>query len=103
YLSKSIIQKTVKINGKDQTLNAWYYDTRFIHSLGNYKDAQNTIRTGSWIFYYPNTVVNAEGSYDSNGKKTGEWKYYYENGSLKEIENYNAGKLDGPYKLYHPN
>ncbi|MBO9703407.1 MAG: hypothetical protein J7604_24575 [Sporocytophaga sp.] len=103
YLSKDIVKKTIKVDGKDQKLSAWYYDTRFIHSLGNYKDAQNTTRTGHWIFYYPNTVINAEGNFDSNGNKTGEWKYYYDNGSLKEIESYNAGKSEGPYKFYYPN
>lgn len=103
YLSKDITKKTITIDGKDQTLSVWYYDTRFIHSLGNYKDAQNTIRTGHWIYYYPNTVVSAKGNYDSNGKKTGDWKYYYDNGVLKEVESYNAGKSEGTYKLYYPN
>jgi len=103
YISKDVTKKTVQINGKEYTLDAFYYDNRNIYSLGNFKDEKKTINVGPWIIFYSNTVVNAEGTFDNNGQKTGEWKYYYDDGVLKEVSNYKGGKADGPAKVYHPN
>lgn len=40
--------------------------------FGNYKD---TLKNGSWIYFYPNGNILAKGKY-KNGFKRGKWKYY---------------------------
>jgi antitoxin component YwqK of YwqJK toxin-antitoxin module len=40
--------------------------------LGNKKD---TVKDGSWIYFYPNGNILAKGNY-KNGLKKGKWKYY---------------------------
>lgn len=79
---------------------------------GNYRFGISTIGAadkaqehyiGHVEFYNTKGGVSKVGSYDEQGDKTGEWTSYYDTRILREISNYEDGKINGVAKLYYPN
>lgn len=58
-------------------------------------------RHGDAVFYFANSgLKKSEGNY-YQGKREGRWTYYYEHGGpISQIENYQAGMLDGKVICY---
>lgn len=82
---------------KKQGVWTEYHLTGEFRAKGTFKD---DLRTGEWIFYYPNGNIEQKGKYSKTGKATGEWKWYYESGKLLREEIYKGGKREGLMKEY---
>ena len=55
-----------------------------------------------FINKYPNGQKEAEGKY-INGKEHDKWMYWYSTGQLKQVANFNVGRLHGNVTYYYPN
>jgi antitoxin component YwqK of YwqJK toxin-antitoxin module len=57
---------------------------------------------GPYQRFYPNGILEEEGSFDT-GEKTGFWKKYYPDGSLEYTGNYLKSKKILDWKYFYPN
>jgi uncharacterized protein len=78
--------------GKRQGLWKEFYPQGGIRSEGIYTDG---IRTGEWVFYFANGMVEQRGTYDLRGREQGRWIWYYDNGNLRREEHYLNGVQHG--------
>jgi len=89
-LARKRKMQTAPSLGFEQPVHAEYFDRHQLSGLGA-KDT-NDAKTGRWIYFYDNSQVSAEGSYEK-GVKTGIWKYYFDNGVLKSVEDMRTGAI----------
>jgi antitoxin component YwqK of YwqJK toxin-antitoxin module len=81
------------------TDSGWYKADYFINlkklqMAGLYEDKQNTIRNGTFYWFYPNSTLKSVGKYINN-KKTGVWLDYFQDKSLKDSLNFKDGNSAG--------
>ncbi len=50
------------------------------------------LKTGPWIYYYPDGKTKAQGDY-ALGKKHGQWKNFDQQGNIVRVDNYRYGEL----------
>lgn len=58
---------------------------------------------GAWEYYYPAGNIRSTGNYNSNGERQGRWQFYFFDNTLKAVENYNNGLLEGETLFYYEN
>jgi len=90
-LAKNRATQAAPSLGFEQPVHAEYFDRHQISALGA-KDA-NDAKTGRWLYFYDNSQLSAEGTYEK-GNKTGTWKYYFDNGGLKSLEDMRTGAVE---------
>jgi uncharacterized protein len=78
--------------GNQHGLWTEYHSSGQVKGKGNYT---NAIRTGEWVFYFPNGKIEQKGKYDTRGRPEGLWQWYYDNGTLLREENYQNGRREG--------
>lgn len=59
-------------------------------------------KTGKWVFYHENGLVEQQGTFDEQGKPIGKWIWNYENGNLWREEYFVNGLVDGLVTEYDP-
>ncbi len=65
-------------------------------------DANQQHYIGHVEFYNGKGGMRKQGHYDEEGNKTGKWISYYDTENLREISDYEDGKINGMIKLYYP-
>jgi uncharacterized protein len=83
--------------GRKQGYWKEFYVEGPLKSEGNYKDA---IKTGDWIMYFPNGIVEQKGNYNQNGREHGQWIWYYMDGTLRKEESFTNGLRNGEMVEY---
>ncbi len=78
--------------GRLQGVWTEFHSNETIKSVGLYVDG---IKTGEWIYYYPNGKVEQKGKYDKLGNPVGLWNWFFESGNKLLEENYVNGKREG--------
>ncbi len=81
------------------TDSGWYKADYFINlkklqMAGLYVDKENTIRNGTFYWFYPNGTLKTVGKYINN-KKTGVWLDYFQDNALKDSLNFKDGNPAG--------
>ena len=81
------------------TDSGWYKADYFINMkklqmAGLYEDKENTIRNGTFYWFYPDGTLKVVGKYIHN-KKEGVWLNYFQDKSLKDSLNYKDGSPTG--------
>ena len=104
YPSGKVSQMTPFVADKEQGNGFEYGQDGRLITLFTYKKGvlvkqqkvnrfkENGDTTGFWMWFYPDTEVQKEGSY-RNGLRHGYFKYYDEKGNLKKTEKYIDGVL----------
>lgn len=73
-----------------------------IESKGQYSDAKESVKTGTWISYNRNGIVSEQSTYHDN-LLNGPYTSYFEDGSIEATVNFKNGEKDGKYTRYHKN
>ena len=60
-------------------------------------------RIKRWKSWYENGNLESDGEFSMKGEEEGEWRYYHQNGKIKNIANYENGKLVGLVKNFNEN
>jgi antitoxin component YwqK of YwqJK toxin-antitoxin module/Tfp pilus assembly protein PilF len=93
-LNKEISTKAQKLAAPKYNIQTpvpiWRDDNGLIDALGEKKD---DVRVGRWVYFFNNSELQSEGSYDDKGQKIGTWNYYYDIGKIKSVENYETGEV----------
>jgi len=103
--SGSFTEKNIPIGihreyNEDGTIkNSVTYDELGI-KLSDGIENEEGIKTGKWIYYYPNGQVASTGEYKNN-KKSGVWKYFYENGNKQQAGIYVNNLPHGEWIWYY--
>ena len=58
---------------------------------------------GPWQYFNSSGRLTTKGNYDLQEERVGEWQWYNEQFEIKEINNYEAGKMQNTATTYHPN
>lgn len=75
-------------------------DLKYVASFGKLID---TTKTGNWFYFDRNGRLSTAASYNDSEERIGNWKWYNDSFKVYEDINYDAGKKEGLYQLYHPN
>jgi len=99
----NLIQGTRQLTYKsrDTVTNRYYYENGVL--VGKGVLINNKTLVGPWSFYYPAGNTKCVGNYNSSGEKEGEWTFYFYPETLKAIEIFKNGKLEGVQKNYFDN
>ena len=89
---------TVCFHKGQQQLWYQFYTTMQLRSQGT---TINGIRTGRWIYYFPNGAPQAETTF-VNGLEEGAYKVFRENGIPYYIGQYHNGERTGTWEIYNP-
>lgn len=104
YASGSISQRTPFVDDSEQGNGFEYSEEGRLITLFTYKKGvlvkqqkvnrfkENGDTTGFWMWFYPDSKIQKEGSY-SDGLRHGYFKYYDEKGNLRKTEKYIEGVL----------
>jgi len=77
----------------DQKVGLWkYYNDVTLSSIGKIVPFVDGVEEGEFTEYYLDGEIKYKGFY-VKGKLKGEGKEFYTNGKIKEIENFNTGKI----------
>ena len=60
-------------------------------------------RIKQWKSWYENGNLESDGEFNMKGEEEGEWRYYHQNGKIKNVANYENGKLVGLVKNFDEN
>lgn len=96
YYRNGSLKEKYEFFVNDETKLVFHGDYKEYYSNGNLKK-QGTFKkgykSGEWIFYYENGIVESRRIFDSNnyGYSEGKQIFYYDNGNVFKIENYNRG------------
>ena len=71
-----------------------YINLKKIQMAGLYEDEENTIKNGTFYWFYANGLIKSVGRYVHN-KKEGIWINYYQDRSIKDSSNYKDGNIIG--------
>jgi antitoxin component YwqK of YwqJK toxin-antitoxin module len=86
----------------NNTIDAKFYSFKDYYSTGKILEeglVLNNFQEGESKKYYPNGILESQGTF-SKGKKNGLWTYHFsENGEIKYKQKYKNGKKDGAYLL----
>lgn len=74
--------------------NDYYSSTATLQMTGLYEDSSSKIRTGYFVFYYPNGIPENMGRYEQN-KMEGLWTGYWPNGMKKDSAVYSEDRRTG--------
>lgn len=96
----NIVGKGKEIVGGKLTDVEYFYNNSKVQAYGQYVN-EKTI--GEWFFINEHGGLTSYGSFNDAGEKEGEWTYYRLDGSVSESGSYTEGKVNGAYKLFHPN
>ncbi len=88
-----------EINGSTQKVT-YFYDNNKLSAIGNFTEDKPI---GLWRFYSEYGYLSAKGKFNNNGEKEGFWQWFNEEGGISEEGEYEDGKINGTYKVYHPN
>lgn len=77
-----------------------YYTEGGLRAKGSYT---NNLKTGEWVYYHENGVLEQKGIYDEEGRPVGKWLWYYDNGNLWREEFFINGLQDGLVTEFDPN
>lgn len=69
-----------------------YYVNGSLRAKGSYL---NNMKTGEWVYFHENGVLEQQGTYNEEGKPIGKWIWNYDNGSLWREEFFINGLRDG--------
>lgn len=69
-----------------------YYVDGSLRAKGSYL---NNRKTGEWVYYHENGVLEQKGTYDQEGRPVGKWVWYYDNENLWREEFFINGLQDG--------
>jgi antitoxin component YwqK of YwqJK toxin-antitoxin module len=85
---------TVKCTNNGRTLEGFTYASGGqVLVLGDLSKDLNI--EGQAYYFHKNGILSAEGKAYGEDKKEGQWKYYYNDGTLRKIEEYEDGQLNG--------
>ena len=123
YKNKALKQRTPFDKGMEHGLEFDFSEDGVITGITEYRRGfiisrqrinrrdRNGWKQGSWKFFYPDLIVQMEGTY-LNDKKNGYFKYYDTLGNLTHVKKYTNGELEkGAEEInnvelkteYHPN
>ena len=104
YFNTIRATRQLMYNDRDTVSKKYVYDNGQLFGKGVFNVAgKKTTLTGYWEMYYPAGNIKARGIYNDAGEMEGEWRFYYNSGTLKTLQRYNAGKLDGLQEYYFTN
>ncbi len=99
YLSAYLINMEEDMGGEKKKIKH-YFSNNIPVAAGMLNQDNN--EQGYWKYFFKNQLLASEGAFN-NGVKEGLWKTYYEDGNIKEIMNYQNGKLNGEYTYFYKN
>jgi antitoxin component YwqK of YwqJK toxin-antitoxin module len=79
-----------------------FVDNGVVSALGDL-DFNTKKPKGYWQYYYKSGNLLSEGKYNENGERIGRWVWYHMNGKIKEIAQYEDGKLNGVDSIFYEN
>jgi antitoxin component YwqK of YwqJK toxin-antitoxin module/Tfp pilus assembly protein PilF len=105
YLSHIRETQEILIAKRETPATSYYIQDFRVIGKGKFtKNAKNEeVVTGTWEFYHSNGRIKSKGVFNENGERKGEWWFYYDNGILKEISNYDNGKVTGNTEIWYDN
>ena len=80
----------------------YYIHTDTLQMTGAFKDAEQTIKDGDFVYYTRIGGVSSKASY-KDGKLNGEKVYYTDNGKLSSTEGFLDGMRHGDFVVYYEN
>ena len=78
--------------GNKEGLWEEFYLDGSLRAKGSYL---NNRKTGEWVYYHENGILEQTGLYDTEGKPVGKWVWYYDNENLWREEFFINGLQDG--------
>lgn len=85
-----------------QKFSRFYPDNHnLMEEFQGYMSGSDTIKHGSYVFYFPNGNKRQEGQFYNN-MIHGEWHIFYETGPLHQIINFSENQRHGKYFSYYP-
>lgn len=90
------------VNTSSKKFEVNYSSNGNIVSMGSYLPGNDSLKTGTWVFFNNLGGIKEAGNY-SKGEIDGNYKIYYDDGTLKQDLNFANGKLNGDASTYYQN